>query len=432
MKILLINHYAGAHKYGMEFRPLYLAREWTKVNNEVVIVASDQSHIRANNPDFKSKEMKPLQGLDSQKFRTEKIDDIQYIWCKTPEYSGNGMGRVFNIFVFLIRLFQLSFWLGRNFLADVIITSSTYPMDIFPARWMKFVFSKFGRRTKPTKLVYEVHDLWPLSPIELGGMSPWHPFILWIQGAEDLSYRWADQVISMLPKTKEYMISRGMRPNKFSYVPNGIDFAEWDSDSKSLLNLNFQKQAAEIKSGFTLTVAYFGTHGLANALVSFVEAAELALEKKLSIAFILVGTGPDKSTLVQLAKSKKLTNIFFLEAISKSEIPNALQLFDILYIGLQKQKLFRFGISPNKLIDYMAAAKPILFAIEAGNDPVLENSCGLSIMPEDPVAIVEALVKFSTLAVSERKNMGMRGRAFARENHDYRVLAGKFLKIIGA
>ncbi len=430
MKILLINHYAGAHKYGMEFRPLYFAREWKNAKNDVVIIASDKSHIRAKNPNFESADLSKIVGLDPRKFKEESIDGVKYIWCKTPAYEGNGFGRVYNIFIFLVRLFQLSFWLSKNFPADVIITSSTYPMDIFPARWMKFVFSFFGKRSQQSKIIYEVHDLWPLSPIELGGMSRWHPFILWVQGAEDLAYRWADQVVSMLPKTKEYMVSRGMMPEKFAYIPNGIDFSEWESDRDKLVSISFVKAINEIKSKYALTVAYFGTHGLANALESFIEAARLAALENISVAFVLVGSGPDKKNLEMLAKKLNLTNTFFLDPISKAEIPNALQLFDLLYVGLQKQKLFRFGISPNKLIDYMAAAKPILFAIDAGNDPVLEAGCGYSVLPEQPEAVVNAIKSFQKTTQEERKQMGLRGYHFVRSNHDYKDLADKFIKIM--
>lgn len=422
MRILLINHYAGAHKYGMEFRPLYLARNWVAAGHEVTILAADQSHIRAKNPQFGSSDLQIVQGLPEEKFQAEMIEGVRYIWCKTPFYKGNGLRRVINICIFLLRLFQMIGWLKNQFPADVVVTSSTYPMDIFPAKWMK--------RNWNTKLIYEVHDLWPLSPIELGGMSRSHPFILWVQMAEDLSYRWSDKVISMLPKAKDYMVSRGMPSAKFYYLPNGIDFGEWASDENIPVNIKFEKSVLEIRKNFKTLVGYFGTHGLANALESYLEAAELSEKEGLSVAFVLVGTGPDKLALQKKVSDRKLKNVFFLDPIAKSEIPKGLQLFDLLYIGLQRQSLFRFGISPNKLIDYMAAAKPILFAIDAGNNPVLEAGCGFSVPPEDPIALVAAVKKFETTTVEQRKQLGENGLRYVRANHDYQVLAAKFLQQI--
>lgn len=420
MNILLINHYAGGPQYGMEFRPLYLAREWVKLGHQVMIVAADQSHVRNRNPNIQTAAYKEIDGLSKNKFKSEEVDEVKFVWCKTPPYEGNGIGRVLNILVFLLRLFQMSFWLKKNFKPDHIITSSTYPMDIFPARFIQKI-------CYPAQLVFEVHDLWPLSPIELGGMSRLHPFIVWVQWAEDLSYRWANHVVSMLPLTKDYMVSRGMKDEKFCHIPNAIDFDEWDDTLNADSNYEFESQIHEIKNSYELTIAYFGTHGLANALNYFIDAAEMAAAQNLSIAFILVGSGPDKLSLVERAQQKNISNIFFMNPIRKTEIPSALKLIDILYIGLQSQSLFRFGISPNKLIDYMAAAKPILFAIESGNNPVLEANCGYAVKAEDTSAIIEGLKKFKSLSKEERHTMGQNGLSFVKLNHDYKVLADRFL-----
>ncbi|MFD2270333.1 glycosyltransferase [Undibacterium arcticum] len=125
--------------------------------------------------------------------------------------------------------------LAQSFKPDVVIASSTYPMDIWPARRIA--------KLAQAKLVYEVHDLWPLSPMELGGMSKWHPFIMLVQAAEDYAYRHADVVISMLPKVQEYMQSRGLAPHKLHIVPNGIDPTEWLADGPVL-----QGEADEVLS----------------------------------------------------------------------------------------------------------------------------------------------------------------------------------------
>ena len=423
MKILLINHYAGGPKYGMEFRPLYLAREWVKKGHEVTVVAADFSHVRAHNPNLLFDGYKKIEGLKENNFKSEVIDGVHFIWCRTPSYEGNGFGRVINILVFLGRLFQMSSWLVNHFKADQIVTSSTYPMDIFPARWIQ---KKLGT----AKLIFEVHDLWPLSPIELGGMSKWNPFIIWVQLAEDFSYKWANKIVSILPKTKEHMLSRGMEDAKFNYIPNAIHFDEWDAEINPDHNEFFENKMSEIKSKFDLTIAYFGTQGLANALSYYIDAAAEAQAQNLSIAFVLVGGGPEKENLKQRALDKKIVNVYFMPPISKTEIPNAMKLADVLYIGLQNQALFRFGISPNKLIDYMAAAKPILFAVESGNNPVLEANCGYSVKAEDTKAIIEGLRKIQKLSQAEREQLGKNGLVYARQNHDYRVLADKFINEI--
>lgn len=412
MEILYINHYAGSLKHGMEFRPFYMAREWIQRGHKVSILAASHSHVRATQPAI------------SGTFTNENINNINYVWCKTPKYEGNGVKRFINILVFIIRLFQYSFTIKKRERPQVIIASSTYPLDIFPAKFMAYIFN--------AKLIFEVHDLWPLSPIELGGMKKTHPFIILMQLAEDFAYRYSDKVISMLPKTLGHMQSRGLDSKKFVYVPNGIDLSEWENlitfaqlpEGVKILIKKIKED--QIKNIFT--IAYLGTHGLANALDNFISAAEIL--KDLPIHFYLVGGGPDKNKLIEFAKSKNLKNIFFENPIPKNTIPVITKLFDANYIGLQKQSLFRFGISPNKIMDYMAAGKPIINAIEAGNDPIKEANCGLSVKAEDPIALAQAIITLSQMPAEEREKLGENGRVYVYREHDYKTLAQKFLKEI--
>ncbi|MFD2270332.1 glycosyltransferase [Undibacterium arcticum] len=109
-----------------------------------------------------------------------------------------------------------------------------------------------------------------------------------------------------------------------------------------------------------------------------------------------------KKALLRRAQAEQLSNVWFLDPVSKEQIPALLQRFDVAYLGMQRQPLFRFGIAPNKLMDYMMAGRPVLMAIESGNDPVREANCGLTIQPEDPQAMVDGIRTLLTL--SEKKS----------------------------
>jgi glycosyltransferase involved in cell wall biosynthesis len=405
MRILYINHYAGSPRHGMEYRPYYLAREWVRLGHVVQIVGSSQSHIRSRQPQ-----------LAGQYRLDETIDGIQYTWFETPAYFGNGIGRVRNMSSFVSRLYLESKRLAAAFRPDVVIASSTYPMDIWPAHRIA--------KLADAKLVFEIHDLWPLTPMELGGMSKWHPFIMLVQAAEDYAYRHADAIVSMLPKVREYVESRGMAPSKLHVVPNGIDPREWFADSPAL-------QAAAAKVLATLhdrahsVIGYAGTHGTSNALETFLNAAKLMRDEK--VAFVLVGDGPDKASLQRWVTAEQLANIWFIDPILKEQIPALLQRFDVAYIGWRRQSLYRFGIAPNKLMDYMMAARPVLHAVEAGNDPVSEAGCGLTIAPEDPPAMANGIHALLSVSEDERKAMGQRGKQFVLNNLTYPILAKRFL-----
>jgi len=409
VNIFYINHYAGSLKHGMEFRPFYLSRDWTKQGHNVTVVAASYAHVRSNQPKV------------SKIFTHEIIDGINYIWCKTPTYKANGTKRFLNMLVFVTRLFQLIFTLNNK--PSVVIASSTYPLDIFPAYLI-------AKRYK-AKLIFEVHDLWPLSPIEIGKMSKWHPFIILIQAAEDFAYKHSNLVISILPKTLDYMKTRGLNSNKFIHIPNGIDLTEWNISSNETIPSDIRALQLRIKrdqhNGF-FTISYLGSHGPTNALTNLIESIALLKNKKISV--YLIGGGPEKNSLIAFAKTKNLENIYFENPIPKKYVPIISNSFDANYIGLQKQPLFKFGISPNKMMDYMAAGKPIISAIESGNNPVLEANCGLSVAAEDPKQLAEAIDKLSQLSEDERMKMGENGRRHVYKEHDYTVLAKKFLESI--
>lgn len=402
MNILYINHYAGGPQWGMEFRPYYLAREWVRLGHRVTMVAASQSHVRAVQPKVMGR------------FTREQVDGIDYVWCDTPAYRGNGVGRVLNIVTFLWRLRQWRQWLRHR--PDVVIASSTYPADIAAARRIA--------RKHGAVLVWEVHDLWPLSPIELSGMSRWHPFIIWMQHAEDLACRVADVVVSMLPCADQHLLAHGMTADKFVCVPNGIDPQEWQIEPAPVEPNISQFIEAQRALG-RLIVGYAGSHGTPNALDTLLEAAHLL--KDANLAFVLVGDGHEKAALQARARELGLENLAMFAPIPKRQIPGFLSAIDIAYIGWQRVPIYRFGIAPNKLMDYMMAGCAVLHSVEAGNDPVAEAGCGLTVSPADPQAVADGLLQLAQLTPADRAAMGLRGQNFVRENHVYPVLARRFI-----
>ena len=403
MNLLLLNHYAGTPALGMEFRPYYLAREWVRLGHRVTIVAADFSHVRARQPSA----------------GRETIDGIDYRWLATPPYQGNGVGRAKNIVAFLRALWSQAGRLARELAPDAVIASSTYPMDIWPAR-------RIARRAG-AKLVHEVHDLWPLSPIELSGMSPWHPFALLCQRAENSACRHADVVVSMLPRVREHLVAHGLDASKLHIVPNGITLDEWEREP---LPLDGAVAAAidTARAGGHTVVGYAGSMGEPNALDTLLDAARLLRDE--SFAFVAVGDGHLRAQLEARVRDEGLDAVTLLPPIPKAQVPALLARIDIAWIGWQRSPIYRFGIAPNKLMDYMMARCPVLHAVQAGNDPVAEAGCGLTVAPEDGAASAEGLRRLAATPAAERRAMGERGRAFVLTHHTYPVLARRFLEAL--
>ena len=407
MNILSINHYAGGPSFGMEYRPYYLAREWVRAGHAVTVVAASQSHLRSRQP------------KGSEAYSRETIEGIRFIWCRTPAYRGNGVGRVLNIGTFLLRLMQSSAWLDHT--PDVVIASSTYPADIGPARRIA--------RKAGAMLVWEVHDLWPLSPMALGGMSRWHPFILWMQHAENAACRNADAVISILPFADLHLKQHGMSPEKFHHVPNGIDPDEWLEDAATAVPPDHLSTIRAARARGHLIIGYAGSHGAANSLDTMLDAAKLLRGEP--VTWLLVGQGPDRESLQQRVTSEQLAHVHLLEPVAKSAVPTLLREMDLLYIGWRRHPLYRFGISPNKLVDYMMAGRPVIHGVEAANDPVRDAGCGISVPPEDPAALARAVQDLLHAGPAARHDMGRSGIEYIRRNHLYPVLARRFLDALG-
>ena len=404
MNILLINHYAGSPQHGMEYRPYYLAREWVRLGHRVQIVAGTFSHVRSVQPGGPGDEL---------------IAGIAYHWIATPAYVGNGVGRVLNIWHFLRTLWREAPRWADEFRPDAVIASSTYPMDIWVAR-------RIARRCG-ARLVHEIHDLWPASPVELSGMSRRHPFILLCQKAENDACRDADRVVSMLPKVGPHLAAHGLDLRKLHIVPNGIVPEDWQGASAPLAEPLRSQFAAQRAAG-RLLVVYAGSHGEPNALDVLLDAAKQLAGAP--FAFVLVGDGHEKARLAARVADEGLSNVAMFAPIPKAQIPALLREADIAYIGWKRQPLYRFGIAPNKLMDYMMAGVPVLHSVEAGNDPVAEAGCGLTVAPESPQAVVQGLRQLGALSAGARRAMGERGRAFVVAHHTYPVLAQRFLEAI--
>ena len=402
MNILYINHYAGSPAYGMEFRPYYLAKEWIKAGHNVVIVGATFSHLRKQQP-------KP---------GSETIDGIPYYWIKTNIYAGNGVGRIKSMKSFCCKLMlQYRTALG-DMRPDVVIASSTYPFDIYPAR---HIARHYG-----AKLVYEVHDLWPLSPMVIGGYGKYHPFIWLLQRAENFAYRHSHRVVSLLDKAYPHMKQHGLSAPRFCCIPNGYLPEEWNPAAFSPLPVEHLHLLEQLHDEGRIIIGYAGGHTQSTALQTLIEAAQ-RLQERQDIAFVLIGDGRLKNELVALAQSYRLSNIFFLPSIPKTSIPTAIAHFDICYAGGVHSLLHKYGTSFNKMTDYMLSGKPIVNSVDEPGSLAERIGCALQVEAENPDQVARAITQLVSMTAEERQAMGLKGRDYALKNLAYPTLAARFI-----
>ena len=138
---------------------------------------------------------------------------------------------------------------------------------------------------------------------------------------------------------------------------------------------------------------------------------------------VVIGDGPLKDHLRKRAKEEQLP-VEIMDAVAKKDLPSVLKQADACLVYLLPSRLYRFGISLNKLADYMAAGKPVLFIGDCAENPVLRSGSGIVV--EDIEGFPNALQEMIGLDHEGRVEMGNRGRAYAEENYDWDKLSIKF------
>lgn len=409
MNIMIINHYAGSPEMGMEFRPYYFAREWVEMGHRVDIIAADYSHLRRVNPEVK------------RDFQEEIIDGIHYHWIKTVRYDQNGVKRALSMAQFAGKLWVHTKKIIKEISPDAVICSSTYPLDTYVGQRIR------RKSRKRVKLVHEVHDMWPISPIEIGGMSPKHPFIQVMQMAENSFCKKSDAVVSLLPAAKKYFVRHGMRPDKFVHIPNGIVLEEWTANGENIpkpMAEHFKKNQEAGK----FNLCFFGSiHKTYNLDLLIETVIKMNVADKLAVTF--VGPGHDKAELMQMCKGYE--NIFtFFDPINKNAIPDLFHYIDATFVGAKSQKIFRFGICMNKLFDAMMGGKPILYMVEAPNNYVEDYKCGITIKGNNIQALQRGILELLNLNDGQKKQMGENGMHAVEKYFNYYSLARRFEEVL--
>jgi glycosyltransferase involved in cell wall biosynthesis len=298
---------------------------------------------------------------------------------------------------------------------DVIVGSTPSPIGAWAA-------AREARRRR-VPFVLEVRDLWPRTLLDVGGLPRWHPAI-WLFGAlERALYRRADRIVTLLPLAERHIrdVYAGAAP--VVWIPNGVDLR--------LVPAGAAASPAGPETGGAFTVLYAGAHGPANALDAILDAAALLERRRPGrFRFVFVGDGHDKPRLQARVAAEGLRQVRFQDPVPKAEIYGLMGQADALVVNMNRGNLYRFGISFNKIYDYLAVGRPVVAGTDAANDPVAEAGAGHTVPANDPDALAAALERLAAASPGERAAMGARGRAFVAEHHDIERLAARFDQVL--
>lgn len=345
------------------------------------------------------------------------VDDIDVIYVKNPAYNNylSALKKVWAFVAFIINSIKVA---SKEKDVDIVFATST-PLTIGAvALWLK--------RRKKWKYIFEVRDLWPEFPIEIGAIKNKLAIKL-LRRFEKRIYDNAEHVVALSPGMKEGVVNAGTPEEKVSMIPN---MAKPDKFFPRDPNLEIARQFNIDLSKFN--VIHFGSMGRANGLQYIIEAAKCLKEKDdNSVRFIFMGSGATEPIIKQKAKEYALENIQFLGNHRMDVVSEVVNLCDASITTFLNLPVLKTN-SPNKLFDSLSAGKPIIVN-SAGwtKDLVEQDDCGFFVDPEKPEVLAEKLLCYKKdKDILER--WGRNARRLAEEVYDKDILAAKVAEMIEA
>ncbi|MDQ6887336.1 MAG: glycosyltransferase family 4 protein [Gemmatimonadota bacterium] len=389
-RLLWVNHFAAAPDMGGGTRHVELGRELVRRGWSVQIAASD-FHLH-------HREYLRRRDAADRSVIHERVDGVDMVWLWAHPYTRNDISRIRNWLSFGSSLSRLP----MEGSAPQIVIGSTPHLFAALASW------RLARRLG-VPFVLEVRDLWPESLAVGGGMRGpgyWSLFAL-----ARFLYRVADGIIVLARGVGEYLGRLGVPSSRITLVPNGVDASAF--------------LAAAPVEREPLRLVYAGAHGPANGLDAVLVAAS-RLRDDGRVSFLLVGDGPSKAELRDLATQRGLERVCFRDPVPKSEMPALLGDCDGGLMVLRELPLFSFGVSPNKLFDYWGASLPVICNVAGDVAGMLKQSGGgVQARDGSGEALADAIRNMLSMSPSERRAMGLRGRAWVTTERDRPVIAAK-------
>lgn len=404
MRIWVFDHYASPPDLPVYARHYQFGRALRAYGHRVTVFASGFSH--------RTRREERLRGL--QLYRRDHYDGMDFVWLRTVPYRTNGLWRLANMFSYLVcaLVVQVRF---RG--PDVVVGTTVHPFAALAAQ--------ITARLRRLPFVLEISDLWPQTLVDLGALRQGGLAERGLRNLEAYLVKRAARVVSMLPGVGRYLRERSLPYKHVVVVPNGTDLAGRGRDplKPGELHRTLSSWQAEGRVVF----AYVGAHGRANRLEVILHAAHTLQQRGYDgIRILLVGDGPEKRGLIRLASDLSLRNVYLAAPVPYSQLGGLLSMTDVGLIHGAYSQVHRYGTSFNKLYEYWANSLPVVFALIATPDPVAEAGAGISVSPDSPDELADAMITMSEIPAPERQRFGINGRAHVEREYDLPARARLF------
>jgi glycosyltransferase involved in cell wall biosynthesis len=404
MNIWIVTKYASSIDEGFESRPFALGKQFVNKGHSCTIVSSDSNHFGIY-PTYR------------KTYNFLKKSNLNVLRIKTYKYKNTAsIKRIISWFDFELKLILAP--LSNLSRPDIIIVSSLSLLTILNGIRLKKLYG--------AKLIFEIRDIWPLTMIVEGGYSNFNPFILLLAWIEKTGYFASDLVVGTMPNLSAH-VSRisGITEIRCECVPFGFD-PEFFLANKS--NSNRFRIKYNIPTD-KFIVGYAGSIGLSNGLDAIVDCI-IQMQSDSRFLFLFLGDGACRRDY--LKRTKHLTNVIFLPKVGREQVSSFLDLCDLLYFSALKSEVWEYGWSPNKLIDYMMAGKPLLASYSGFKSMINEAESGFFIEAENPEEIKESLNRIIDIPKQKLEEMGSKGKSWLVKNRTWDVVAEHYLSLISA
>ncbi len=350
MRICIIHQYYKTPETGGAIRSYYIARYLTRLGHDVCVITA----------------------RNNKEYSIDNIEGVEVHYL--PVYYENHLS-----FLSRIHAFFLFVWKAKRLMKKLIPIDLNY---VITTPLTTGLIALYGKNKLRIPYIFEIGDLWPEAPIQLGVLK--NPLLKTLARKWEKSfYENAESLIALSTDIKNYIHSQ-VPEQRVEVITNFADTTFFNLEEKqSSLEAQFK-----VKGKFV--ISYLGTVGLANELeylLSVVKAVKAA-----SIHFIIAGGGAKFNSIRKQAK--EMDNITFFEHMNKKELKEIVNVTDAIYVSFKDVEILSSG-SPNKFFDGLAAGKLIITNFGGWiRDLIENNNCGFYHSPHDPDSFLEKISPF--------------------------------------
>lgn len=404
MRIWIIDHYSVPVEYYPLARNTNFAKNLIKKGHDVRIFAASTVHNSAENLTEKGK-----------KYIEINDGGVKYVLVKCHPYSGNGFKRILNMYEFAWKLEPICRQYPKP---DAILSTS---MTLFACRKGMQLGQKYG-----CKKIAQITDLWPETLVAYGRAGRRHPAVLYFRAIEKWIYKHADRIVFSMEGAYDYIIEQGWekeipRP-KVHYINNGVDLEQFDKDREQ-----FRIEDSDLSDETLFKVVYTGSVRKVNNLGLLLDAAKLVENDR--VMFLIWGDGDELGQMKARVEAEHIWNVRFKGKADKKYIPYITSHADVNFCHGENSPIAKYGLSMNKMFDYLAAGKPVLTDYFSSYDPIVQ--CGAAVEIEDPTAgnIAKAVDGMAGMEAEKLGELGLNAREGAKQ-YDFKKLAERLGSII--